>query len=102
MSTSPILSSTQISPLDLMAQGAPATPDAKEAGKQFEGLLMANLFKEMRKTVDHSGLFGENEQARSTYEYLLDQAVVNQAMDAGATWGLRDRLEVSIKNAQKN
>lgn len=96
-----LLTAPQAAPTDLAVQAPPSTPDAKEAAKQFEGMLMANLFKEMRKTVQHTGLFGENEQTTSTYEFLLDQAVINHAMDAGSTWGLRDRLEVSLRNAQK-
>jgi Rod binding domain-containing protein len=79
----------------------PAGKDPKEAAKQFEGLLMANLFQELRKTVHTSGLFGDGGNARSTYEYLLDQAVVNHAMDSGKTWGLSDKLEASIRAAQK-
>lgn len=79
----------------------PGGKDPKEAAKQFEGLLMANLFQELRKTVHTSGLFGDGGNARTTYEYLLDQAVVNHAMDAGKTWGLSDKLETSIRNAQK-
>lgn len=68
-----------------------ATP--KEAAQQFEGLLMAQLFQTMRKTVEPSGLFGNGGQARQTYEYLFDQAIVNSAMISGKGWGLADRIE---------
>lgn len=71
----------------------PRTGQVREAAREFEGLLMVQLFQTLRKTVEPSGLFGENEQARSTYEYLLDQALVQQAMASGKGWGLAERLE---------
>jgi hypothetical protein len=43
--------------------------------------------------VQPSGLFGETGNARSTYEYLLDQAVTSNAMKAGKGWGLSQQLE---------
>lgn len=66
-----------------------------DAAKQFEGMLMTQIFQIMRKTVQHSGLFGDSALARSTYEYLLDQAVVDHAMSSGKGWGLAERLEES-------
>lgn len=65
----------------------------KEAAQQFEGLLMAQLFQNLRKTVEPSGLFGDGGQARQTYEYLFDQAIVNQAMVSGKGWGLAAQIE---------
>ena len=100
MTSAPLLSVPAAAGPDLLAPAQPSAKDPKEAAKQFEGLLMANLFKELRKTVHHTGLFGESDTARSTYEYLLDQAVINHAMEAGKTWGLRDKLETSLKAAQ--
>jgi len=100
--SAPILSSTSAPAQDLVAPAIPGGKDAKEAARQFEGLLMANLFKEMRKTVHPSGLFGTSDSARGTYEYLLDQAVVNHAMESGKTWGLSERLESSLKSAKQN
>ncbi len=101
MSSVPLLAAAQGSPLDRVATATePTSKDPAEAAKQFEGLLMANLFKELRKTVHTSGLFGESAGARSTYEFLLDQAVINHAMEGGASWGLKDRLEASIRAAQ--
>ena len=94
-------------PVDLLAQAgaAQAAPNGKtkEAAKQFEGMLMANLFQSLRKTVTPSGLFGNSGQARSTYEYLLDQAVVNHAMASGKGWGLAEKLEASwnLQNSKK-
>jgi len=38
-------------------------------------MLMSFVFQQMRGTVQPSGLFGDDGNARSTYDYLLDQAV---------------------------
>ena len=87
------------------AQGAKAIPDASEktdkAARQFEGLLMGLLFQTLRKTVKPSGLFGDSGQSRSTYEYLMDQAVVDQAVSTGHGWGLADRLKASWSQQEK-
>jgi Rod binding domain-containing protein len=81
------------------AQGAVALPDQTEktdkAARQFEGLLMSMVLQTMRKTVQPSGLFGDSGSSRSTYEYLMDQAVVDRAVSAGHGWGLADRLKAS-------
>ena len=87
----------QSAPLDLIAQAPAAGAKDAKAAQQFEGMLMANLFQCMRKTVSHSSLFGDSGSAQSTYEYLMDQAVVNHAMTAGKGWGLAQRLEASWK-----
>jgi Rod binding domain-containing protein len=83
----------------IQAQGAKAMPAAGEktnkAAQQFEGLLMSVLFQSMRKTVQPSGLFGDSGQSRSTYEYLMDQAVVDRAVSSGRGWGLAERLEAA-------
>lgn len=81
------------------AQGAKALPDSTDktdkAARQFEGLLMGLLFQTMRKTVEPSGLLGDSGQSRSTYEYLMDQAVVDRAVSSGHGWGLADRLKAT-------
>ena len=56
---------------------------------------MGLLFQTMRKTVQPSGLFGDSGQSRSTYEYLMDQAVVDQAVSTGHGWGLAERLKAA-------
>lgn len=86
-----------LAPQDIVAQSLPvAAPGGSrnaEAAKQFEGMLMAFVYQKMRQTVQPSGLFGEAGTARSTYEYLLDQAVTSNAMKAGKGWGLAQQLE---------
>ncbi len=88
------------------AQGTQALPDPAEktdkAARQFEGLLMGLLFQTMRKTVKPSGLLGDSGQSRSTYEYLLDQAVVDRAVSGGRGWGLAERLKASWSKSEKN
>lgn len=88
------------------AQGAKAAPDPADktdkAARQFEGLLMGLLFQAMRKTIQPSGLLGDSGQSRSTYEYLLDQAVVDRAVSGGRGWGLADRLKASWSQSGKN
>jgi hypothetical protein len=56
---------------------------------------MGLLIQSMRKTVQPSGLFGDSGQSRSTYEYLMDQAVVDRAVSGGRGWGLAERLKAS-------
>ena len=101
MSADSLLLTAPRSPQELVAQpsgkAAQVGKDA-EAAKQFEGMLVANLFQCLRKTVVHSDLFGNSGQAQSTYEYLLDQAVVNHAMSGGKGWGLSDRLQANWKS----
>lgn len=79
------------------AQGAHALPDAADktdkAARQFEGLLMGLLFQSMRKTVEPSGLLGDTGQSQSTYEYLMDQAVIEKTVNEGRGWGLAERLK---------
>jgi Rod binding domain-containing protein len=93
--------------LDVLAQaqGAQRVPDQTDktdkAARQFEGLLMSVLFQTMRKTVQPSGLFGDSGQTRSTYEYLMDQAVVDRAVSTGHGWGLADRLKASWSHLEK-
>jgi len=85
-------------PSDLVSADLPklnGKTSSKESAKQFEGLLMAQLFQSLRKTVKPSGLFGDEGKARETYEYLFDQAVVSHAMAAGKGWGLAERIERS-------
>lgn len=80
-----------------LGQGAekvpPAADKTREAAQQFEGLLMGLLFQAMRKTIPPSSLFGDSGHSRSTYEYLMDQAVANKAASSGKGWGLAERLE---------
>ena len=84
------------------AQALPVTSDKTEkAARQFEGLMMGLLFQTMRKTVQPSSLFGNSGQARSTFEYLMDQALVDRAVSTGHGWGLAERLKESWSKYEK-
>ena len=98
MATGSLLPLASQSPRDLVAPqaGVDKLTDA-QAARMFEGLVMAKMFQTMRETVHPSGLFGEGSQARSTYEYLLDQAVVEHAMASGKGLGLAESMEKMLK-----
>ena len=91
----PVLSLPVLGPQDTVSRAAPSRPTNAEAAKQFEAMMMAYVFQQMRQTVPTSGLFGNDGIARSTYDYLLDQAVATKALQAGKGWGLSQRLEAS-------
>lgn len=98
MDSSSLLSSATLSPRDLVApQAGLDKPTDEQAAQMFEGLILTQMFQSMRSTVPHSNLFGENAQARTSYEYLLDQAVVEHAMAAGKGLGLAASLAKNIK-----
>lgn len=89
-----------LDPTLALKQRVPQAEDrSAAAAKQFEGMVMSLLFQTLRKTVEPSGLLGEEGQARSTYEMLLDQAVVDKAMGSGRSWGLAERLAESWRQA---
>ena len=79
------------------------TPGHRESkisktASDFEAMLMTQLFQTLRKTVEPSGLFGDNQNARTTFEYLFDQAMFQRAADTGQTWGLAAKLEEVLKH----
>jgi hypothetical protein len=45
--------------------------------------------------VQPSGLFGDSGSTRSTYEYLMDRAVVDRAASTGHGWGLAEHLKAN-------
>ena len=60
------------------------------AAQQFESLFLNMMMKEMRKTVDRSGLLGSD--AMETYEQMFDQQVALGMSKAGGM-GLAKYLE---------
>ncbi len=105
MDGTPLLKPTTQSPQDLVGVSLPRPGVDKasehEAALLFEGMLMTQVFQAMRKTIQSSNLFGDASGSRSTYEYLLDQAVVEHAMASGKGWGLAERLEKSMGDTKK-
>ena len=93
------------SPTELVTPPLPNSKgkaNLKESAQQFEGMLIAQVFQSLRKTVKPSGLLGKENQSRQTYEYLFDQAIVNHAMASGKGWGLADRIERSWNQTNQN
>ena len=86
-------------PTEIVAQRLPgpgsSRPDNAKAAKQFEAMMLAFMFKQMRETVPTSSLFGDEGASRSTYEFLLDQALTSRAVDSGKGYGLAQRLEAA-------
>lgn len=99
MSSAPTLAAAVQAPAEIVARRLPGPalgkPDNTEAAQKFEAMMMAYMFKEMRSTVHPSGLFGNEGVARSTYEFLLDQAVTSRALQGGRGYGLAQRLEAA-------
>jgi Rod binding domain-containing protein len=71
-----------------------------KTASEFEAMLMTQLFQTLRKTVEPSGLFGDNQTERNIYEYLFDQSIFQNAAANGQTWGLASKLEEQWKNFQ--
>jgi Rod binding domain-containing protein len=99
VSSGPTLAAAVQAPSEIVAQRLPgptgSKPDNAKAARQFEAMMMACMFKEMRNTVHPSGLLGDDGVARSTYEFLLDQAVTSRALQGGRGYGLAQRLEAA-------
>ena len=61
----------------------------KEACKEFEGLFMQMMYKQMKKTVPKSQLIPES-TGREIFEDMLDEEIINNAKERGI--GLADVL----------
>jgi len=87
-------------PASAKAVQPPRTKQEKltQTAREFEGMLMTQMFQALRKTVEPSGLFGTNQTERGIYEYLFDQSVFQKAAENGQTWGLAARLEEAWKD----
>jgi Rod binding domain-containing protein len=106
MDGSALLTSASQAPQDLLPVTLPRPGVDKATDKQaalmFEGLMMTQMFQAMRKTIQPSGLFGDESKPRSTYEYMLDQAVVEHVMASGKGWGLAEKLEKTWADSKKS
>jgi Rod binding domain-containing protein len=94
---------SNLDPVSLLQTSQLSEEKEDKLGKtasEFEAMLMAQLFQTMRKTVEPSGLFEENQNERGIYDYLFDQAILQQATAGGHTWGLAEKLEESWKITQ--
>lgn len=83
---------------DLKAKAGARPEDAtKGVAQQFESLFLNIMLKEMRKTVNRSGLLGSD--AMETYEQMFDQQIALGMSKAGGI-GLAPFIEQQLnKNA---
>jgi flagellar protein FlgJ len=54
----------------------------KAACKEFEGLLMQIMYRQMKKTVPDGGLFEKSAGTR-IFEEMLDEEIIDNAKDRG-------------------
>ena len=67
---------------DLKAKAGTRPEDAtKGVAQQFESIFLNIILKEMRKTVNRSGLLGSD--AMETYEQMFDQQIAHGMSKAG-------------------
>ena len=91
---------TALESANLSARPPEGKTSTQAAAQMFEGMLWTQMFQVLRKTVQRSGLLGEEGQARGTYEFLMDQAVVQAAMKSGKGLGMASRLEEAWNRKQ--
>ena len=85
----PFRSKAAMPDFDLAQVERTTKSDPKEAAKQFEGLMIQMMVKEMRKTLPENGLFGSDDI--SMYEDLFDQ-VISDRIAEGRGFGLAEQL----------
>lgn len=64
--------------------------ELKEASKEFEAFFLQQMLNSMRDTVIRSDLFGDSRE-REIYEEMLDEALSEEASEAGGI-GLADMI----------
>lgn len=85
---------------DLKAKAGTRPEDAtKGVAQQFESLFLNIILKEMRKTVNRSGLLGSD--AMETYEQMFDQQIALGMSKAGGI-GLAPFIERQLQKGNPN
>lgn len=69
----------------------------KEASQQFEAYFINTLLKQMRKTIEDSGLV-EKSEARKMFEQMLDQEYAKEMSKSGS-FGISDAIYEAMKKA---
>lgn len=64
--------------------------ELKNACKQFEGIMLDILYKQMKATINRSGLV-EADPGREVFESMLDESMMESASQI-STFGLADSL----------
>ncbi len=72
----------------------------RKAAKELEAVFINDLFKEMRKTIDKSGLV-ENAPGSNIYESMFDESVSNE-VSKGKGIGLADMIYKQMTTQMKN
>jgi flagellar protein FlgJ len=75
------------------------TQKLKEVCKEFEGLLLQLMYKQMKRTVPDSELFMKS-SAREMYEDILDEEIIKRASEKGI--GLSDMLYKQLSGRYEN
>jgi flagellar protein FlgJ len=68
----------------------------REAAQEFESLFIQQLFKEMRKSVSDSDLFGDRD-AEKTFQSMLDEEM-SIKLSKGGGIGLSDVIYKQLVN----
>jgi len=71
----------------------------EEAAKGFDAVFFRMLIKEMRKTVEKTGLMGENSSSMKMYEDLLDEKLAESMADKHGI-GVGDMVRDHLKEQQ--
>ena len=80
-----------------LAKSAAEASDLEAANKDFEALLVREVVKSMRKTVQKSGLF-ESDTGQAMGDYLIENAL-SEAMAKGRVLGI-DRMLTQSQSEQ--
>ena len=75
-------------------------PSLKKACREFESLLVAEMLKEMNKSIPKSDLFGSREK-EEIWQGMLDDEVAKQISGRG-TLGLGDTIYAQLLRSKEN
>jgi len=70
--------------------------ELKKVCKEFEGILMEMMYKQMKATVPKSGLLKED-FGNQMYQSMMDEKIVEEAVNAGGI-GLGEQLYKLLKD----
>lgn len=72
----------------------------QEVAEEFESLFIEMMFKEMKKTVNKTSLFGENNASREIFDGMLNTEYSKLISQTGG-FGLADMIKNSLNFNQK-
>jgi len=68
----------------------------RKACRDFESIFLFNLFKEMRKTIPHSGML-PSAPGKETFQMMFDQKVAEDLSGRGEGMGLQKMLYEQLR-----